>query len=335
MSDLRTLLEREGERVALPPDAADRMFERGRRRARNRRVRALSVGAVLFLAILLILRSSLPNGHRPEPARPRPITARSIAGTYTARLPASDERVNRLGLEGPYSMQLTPNGSLLLIGPHKVDFPWNPATFDVSRGVLTTNVFVWTSDPDQGCRTPATYRVERGPGSLTFTPVEELCRFRAAILATAPWTAVSKRPSGRFQGDWTATFSCERMVQTVQRAAIAPRDEEFWYRHSGELGSDPNDPCRGAPDPITFTIRFDRGRLLIYGPDGSMGFDGGYEMHGDIMTIRDAGMGNISGSYELRFRLNKDRVSFQLLGRGATDPFFVATWQSAPFLKNA
>ena len=75
MSDLRTLLEREGERVALPPDAADRMFERGRRRARNRRVRALSVGAVLFLAILLIVRSSLPNGHRPEPARPRPITA--------------------------------------------------------------------------------------------------------------------------------------------------------------------------------------------------------------------------------------------------------------------
>jgi hypothetical protein len=83
MSDLRTLLEREGERVALPPDAADRMFERGRRRARNRRVRALSVGAVLFLAILLIVRSSLPNGHRPEPARPRPITSRSIAGTYT------------------------------------------------------------------------------------------------------------------------------------------------------------------------------------------------------------------------------------------------------------
>ncbi len=146
---------------------------------------------------------------------------------------------------------------------------------------------------------------------------------------------MSKRPSGRFQGDWTATFSCEPMVRTVQRAAIAPRDEKFWLRHSGELGSDPNDPCRGAPDPITFTVRFDRGRLLIYGPDGSMGFDGGYEMHGDIMTMRDAGMGNISGSYELRFRLNKDRVSFQLLGRGATDPFFGATWQSAPFLKNA
>jgi hypothetical protein len=44
---------------------------------------------------------------------------------------------------------------------------------------------------------------------------------------------------------------------------------------------------------------------------------------------------NINGSYELRVRLSEGRVSFQLLGRGATDPFFVATWESAPFLKNA
>lgn len=125
------------------------------------------------------------------------------------------------------------------------------------------------------------------------------------------------------------------MVRTVRRAAIAPRDEKFWSRHSGELGSDPNDPCRGAPDPITFTLRFDRGRLLIYGPDGREGFDGGYEVHGDVMTIRDAGTSNIDGSYELKFHLNKDQASFQLLGRGATDPFFVATWQSAPFVKKA
>jgi hypothetical protein len=334
MSDLRALLEREGERVTMPPGAADRMFERGRRRERNRRVRALGVGAVLFLATLVIVRSSLPS-HRTEPARPQPITARSIAGTYTVRLPASNERVDRLGLEGPYSMQLKPDGSLLVIGPHKVDFPWNPATFDVSRGVLTTDAFVGTSDPDQGCRARGTYRVEQGAGSLTFTPVEEPCRFRAAILSTGPWIAVSNRPSGRFQGDWTTTFSCERMVRTVRRAAIAPQDEKFWFRHSGELGSDPNDPCRGAPDPITFTLRFDRGRLLIYAPDGSEGFDGGYAVHGDIMTIRDSGTRNIDGSYELKLQLNTGRVSFQLLGRGATDPFFVATWQSAPFVKKA
>jgi hypothetical protein len=337
MSDLRRLLEREGERVALPPGAADRMFERGQRRQRNRKVGALGIGILLFLTVLAIVRSSLPEGHRSEPARPRPITARSIAGTYTARLPASDEQVDRLALEGRYSMQLKPDGSILLVGPHKVDFPWNPATFELSRGLLVTDAFIGTSDPDrdQGCRAPATYRVEPGTGSLTFTPVHEPCRFRAAILATGPWLAVSNRPSGRFEGDWIATFSCERMVRTVQRAAIAPRNEEFWYRHSGELGPDPNDPCRGAPDPITFTLRFNRGRLLIYGPDGSMGFDGGYDVRGNMMTIRDADRGNINGSYELRFKLKQDRVSFQLLGRGATDPFFVATWQSAVFVKKA
>jgi predicted nucleic acid-binding Zn ribbon protein len=338
MSDMRALLEREGERVSLPSDAADRMFERGRRRERNRRLRALGIGALLVVAVLVIVRSSLPNGHRSEPARPRPITARSIAGTYAVRLRASDKQVDRLGLVGPFSMQLKPDGSLHIIGPHKIAFPWNPATFEISRGVLTTDAFVGTSDPHhphQGCQAPATYRVERGAGSLTFTPVEERCRFRAAILATRSWTAMSNSPSGRFQGEWTATFSCERMVRTVQRAAIAPRDEASWYRHSGELGSDPNHPCTGAPDPITFTYRFDRGRLLIYGPDGSEGFDGGYEVRGNVMTIRDARTRNINGSYQLRFRLNNDRVSFQLLGRGATDPFFVATWESAPFLKNA
>jgi hypothetical protein len=311
------------------------MFERSRRRQRNRKVGALGMGILLILAVLAIVRSSLPEGRRPEPARPRPITARSIAGTYTVGLPASDEQVDRLGLEGRYSMQLKPDGSLLLVGPRKVDFPWNPATFELSRGVLTTDAFVGTSDPDQGCRARATYRVEAGTGSLTFTPVEEPCRFRAVILATGTWTAVSNRPSGRFQGDWTTTFSCERMMRTVQRAAISPPDEEFWFRHSGELGPDPKDPCTGAPDAITFTLRFDRGRLLIYGPDGSEGFDGGYEVRGNIMTIRDAGTRNINGSYELRFRLHKERVSFRLLGRGATDPFFVATWESAPFLKNA
>jgi hypothetical protein len=337
MSDLRALLEREGERVSLPPDAADRMFERGRRRDRNRKIAALGAAAVLFVAVLVIVRSSLPTGHRLEPARPRPITARSIAGTYAVRLRASDKQVDRQSLEGPYSMQLKPDGSLLIIGPHRVDFPWNPATFEIARGVLTTDAFVGTSDPDpdQGCQGPATYRVERGAGSLTFTPVGERCRFRAAILATGPWTAMSNSSSGRFQGDWTATFSCERMVRTVQRAAIAPRDEEVWFQGSGELGSDPSHPCSGAPEPITFTLRFDRGRLLIYGPDGSEGFNGGYEVHGNIMTIRDAGTDNINGSYDVRFRLNNDRVSFQLLGRGATDPFFVATWESVPFLKNA
>jgi hypothetical protein len=330
MSDLGSVLEREGERVALPPHAADRMFERGRRRQRNRKVGALGMGVLLLLAVLALVRASLPKGQRPEPARPRPITPRSIAGTYAVHLRASDEQVGRLGLEGPYSMQLKPDGSFILIGPRKGALPWNPATFSISRGVFTTDAFVGTS-----CHAPATYRVERDSGSLAFSAVEDPCRFRATILATGLWTSVPTAGPDRFQGDWTTTFSCEQMVRTVQRAAIAPRDERFWLRHSGELGSDPNHPCKGATQPITFTLRFDRGRLLIYGPDGSEGFDGGYVVRGDIMTVRDAGTRNINGHYEMRFRLERDRASFQLLGRGATDPFFVATWQSAPLVKTA
>jgi hypothetical protein len=336
MSDLRSLLEREGHRVALPPDAADRMFERGVRRQRNHRIRVIGLSALLFLAMLLVVRSSLPNGRRPEPAKPRPITARSIAGTYIARLPASNARVDRLGLQGPYSMQLRANGSLLVIGPHKVDYPWDPSMFQVNHGIMTTDLFVGISDPDQGgCGAPGTYHVEQGAASLKFTPVEESCPLRATILTVSPWTTTSSRAAGRFGGDWVTTFSCAGMVRAVHEASIAPHDERFWLGHAGELGPDRNHPCRGASAPISFTLRFDRGRLLIYGPDGSEGFDGGYEIRGNVMTIRDAGMGNINGSYQLRFRLHEDRASFRLLGRGAADPFFVATWESAPFVKTS
>jgi hypothetical protein len=33
------------------------------------------------------------------------------------------------------------------------------------------------------------------------------------------------------------------------------------------------------------------------------------------------------------FRIGGDTVTFHLLGRGASDPFFVAAWETAPFIR--
>jgi len=96
MADLHDRLERESERYTLPAGAGERMFERGRRRARNRRLATIGVGAVLFLAILAILRSSLPGAERESrPAVPNQVTPNSVAGTYVVRLSAEDPGVQR------------------------------------------------------------------------------------------------------------------------------------------------------------------------------------------------------------------------------------------------
>jgi hypothetical protein len=42
---------------------------------------------------------------------------------------------------------------------------------------------------------------------------------------------------------------------------------------------------------------------------------------------------HIEGRYRVTFRIDGDTVTFHLLGRGASDPFFVAAWETAPFIR--
>jgi len=81
-------------------------------------------------------------------------------------------------------------------------------------------------------------------------------------------------------------------------------------------------------------FRFADGRLQIFDPpDLSEGFDGSYVIRADVITIADGSERNIDGRYQVAFRIEGNRVSFDLLGRGASDAFFVATWESAPFVR--
>jgi hypothetical protein len=63
------------------------------------------------------------------------------------------------------------------------------------------------------------------------------------------------------------------------------------------------------------------------------GFDGRYELDGDVLTIRDPRRANINGEYQVRVEFGANTLTFELLGDGAADPFFTATWETAPFVR--
>jgi len=65
------------------------------------------------------------------------------------------------------------------------------------------------------------------------------------------------------------------------------------------------------------------------------GFDGRYEVQGNRIFFGDAGDENIDGRYRAAFVRVEDRLTFDLLGRAGRDAFFVATWESATFVRNA
>lgn len=338
MADLHELLERESERYTLPDDTAERMFERGRRRARNRRLATIGVSAVLFVGIVAILRSSLPGADR-EPSPADRITPRSVAGTYVVRLSPEEPGVQLLQMEGRFEMRLSADGVLRLTSPRGFDLPGKPSTFEINQGKLTTDALVGSE-----CEAPGTYRLNLDAGVLTLVPIDESCELRRIVLASRPWTATARgATTDPLQGDWTATFSCERMVSAVRRAPVPEEVETFWKAAVADQyaqGPTPpgalSDPCRIVPEPLVYMFRFAGGRLQIFdAPDFQEGFDGRYVIRGDAITISDGNDRNIEGRYRVVFRIDGDGVTFDLVGRAASDAFFVATWESAPFVRTS
>lgn len=329
MSDvrLRDQLERESHRVSLDPGAEDRMFERRARRESRRRAGTAVVGLALAAAVVAPLVTSLPGRDREREV----ITdASAVAGTYETRLPSRDPDVARLNVGGFYDLTLTAEGNLELNGPWDVGLPGPPTTFSVEGDEFTTDLLVGF-----GCDTEGNYRWSLEEGQLTLTPLADSCGFRSVLLGTRSWTAVDPGPApDALQGDWTANYSCEEIVAAVARAKPPPEFLDEWRRFYVELLSSPDedDPCAGSPPSLSTTFRFTGERLLIF--DGRPeGFDGRYELDGDVLTIRDPRTGNIQGEYQVRVAFGDDVLRFELLGDAAADPFFTGAWETAPFVR--
>lgn len=332
MTDLRLRddLERESHRVTLAPGAAERMFERRDRADRRRRVATTVVGLALMAGVIALVATAFLGRNRDRDLVTGPS---AVAGTYETRLPSRDADVTRLGVAGTFRLRLTEDGALEINGPWDVDLPGPPVTFSVAGHELTTDLFV-----GHGCNTEGTYRWTLGEGVLTLSPLGDACEIRSVLLATRAWTTTPPAPQpNALQGDWTATYTCEEMMTTVDRSRAAPDPKQQWLRSNAEgLGSpDPLDPCAGAPPPFAMTIRFIGDRLLIFDRSGAEGFDGRYELDGDVLTIRDPRTRNINGAYQLRVEITSEALTFRLLGVGATDPWFVSTWEVAPFVRRS
>ncbi|HEU4356755.1 MAG TPA: hypothetical protein VFT27_14295 [Actinomycetota bacterium] len=323
---LRDALEREGRRVSLAPGAAERMFERRDRRDRRSRIAAIVESAALVVGVLAIVLATLPGRDHERQVVMGPA---AVAGTYGTRLLDQDPDVARLALAGRYELRLSSDGSLIMLSPPDVDMPGPPIAFTVTGARFTTDLLV-----GQGCDAPGTYRWSRDAGSLTLTPLDEPCEVRSTILATQPWLETSPPVStDALQGQWRATFTCDEMVATVETAPVSRHDEAIWRRANAEaFGSpDPEDPCAGSPPEPTYTLRFAGDRLQIFDNGPAEGFDGHYRLDGDILTIRDPRSRNINGAYRLQVRVGEGTLTFTLIERGATDPWFLSTWQVAPF----
>jgi hypothetical protein len=329
MSDvrLRDQLERESHRVSLHDGAVDRMFERRARRERRRRAGTAVVGLALAAAVVALVVTSLPGSDR---ERKLITDASAVAGTYETRLPSRDPDVARLDVGGFFDLTLTADGNLELNGPWDVDIPGPPTTFSVEGNEFTTNLLVGF-----GCETEGNYGWSLEEGQLTLTPLDDTCGLRSVLLGTRSWTAVDRGPApDALQGDWTATYTCEEMVAAVERSEASEANIAGFFAANAELlgSSDPDDPCAGSPPPLSNTFRFTGDRLLIF--DGRPeGFDGRYELDGDVLTIRDPRRANINGEYQVRVEIGPNTLTFELLGDGAADAFFTATWETAPFVR--
>lgn len=190
MSDIRDRLARESERVTLAPDAAERMFERGRRRERTRRATALVVGLSITIVIVGFAIQAVRvtrDATVPASLGPSVESYDEIAATYTVWLSASDADVARLGLEGSYTMRLRPSGVMLLSVPPDFPVQGTSIVFRTSGNLFTVNAFA-----NLDCKnTVGTYRWSLDAGVLTFSPVDEPCEVREVLFASKPWRTAS------------------------------------------------------------------------------------------------------------------------------------------------
>jgi hypothetical protein len=322
---LREQLDRESARVALAPGAAERLFARRARRERRRRIASVSIGLALASASLWIALRGLPQR---SPNRKTIPDAATVAGTYEARLSGAGD-VARLGLAGRYELRLRGDGSLTIVSPPTFDIADVPTSFSIEGHELRTDLLTGVR-----CRGDGTYRWSLSDGVLTLRRLHDSCDARVAILTTRPWRPFTSTASDPLEGEWMSSFSCSAMVSNVRSAPVAPHDETFWLRAAAdETGSsDRHDPCAGSPPKLSYTFRFTDGRLQIFDRTGAEGFDGRYEVRGDVIVVRDPRTRNISGAYRFAFHLQDERLEFQPLGRAAKDPFYIAVWGTAPFV---
>jgi hypothetical protein len=155
-----------------------------RRRVVLRRASAtLAAAAVIITSLVIAPRvldalSSLtrrpPAGHPvPTVAEPTTVGNQAIAGTYRRSVPPGDLDVRSNHLAGRWVIELRSDGTMTVTAPVRAD-------------TFRTTLFI--QDVCSNLPVP-TYRWTRVGERLRFTPIDDRCGARVALLASGPWVS--------------------------------------------------------------------------------------------------------------------------------------------------
>ncbi len=190
---LRDALEREAAKI--DPDVGRSMIA-VEARARRRATAGLGSLLVAAAAVVLLsmglqaLRSTSPYagpGASVSPTvllSPSPRTA-DIAGMYRATLEASDGGAEFADVAGEWTMELMPDGVLLMAPPatfREGSTAQSGVAYSIEEGRFRSNLF------QQLCNSVGVYGWVLEGEVLTLTPVDDNCALRRVVLASTPWT---------------------------------------------------------------------------------------------------------------------------------------------------
>jgi TRAP-type C4-dicarboxylate transport system substrate-binding protein len=118
-------------------------------------------------------------------------------------------------------------------------------------------------------------------------------------------------------GEWRQTFTCEDAAEAVRRAV--PAQDVVNSGWSCDL-----------PGAQTRIARFEDGRVFLLDPPShEVGLSASYEIVDDHTFTLSDGDENIPGSYRFEYRFEGEELIVDVL---EVDPYFVGTWEAAPFV---
>jgi hypothetical protein len=153
----------------------------------------------------------------------------------------------------------------------------------------------------------------------------------------APPTAPTK-PADPLGGVWRQAFTCPEMVSTVQRAHVPRTAFNTWAAAIPDAWGGPHQAptgnlCRHAPKTFERVAKFRNGTVTLFDPPNlTLGLDASYTLvNGHTFTANDGGQ-NIPGTYTFTFTIIGNRLTVRVHEK---DPFFIAAWDVAPFIRTS
>jgi hypothetical protein len=155
-------------------------------------------------------------------------------------------------------------------------------------------------------------------------------------------TARSTAETDPLTGEWRTEFTCRESVRAIRQRLSAKQIRhnvgsvvQFVESTNGDYGwhakPTADDPCHGVTGPAALIARFADGNLALCNADtGQCEVNATYEPIGARAIRINDEEGNLCPCpAKWQFELDGDRVTFHV----AADPYIVAAWEAAPWVR--